>query len=593
MYLIKIYLSICVYFNRFMEFFRVRFDFFLNRMSLIIKISCIVFIFTILLSTYHFMRVAKFKFIEKNVNKIEYFTEIFENHIDNIFRIVDLTLNSIQSVYQMNYNIEDVRGFFDQYVYDKQLLSNILVLDINGNILFTSGEVENDFVSDYLFINSFVHNQKISKDDNLFISYPIVNKNSKKAYIYIARRIKGLDGRFVGTVMASVLSDSLMYFYYSLNIGPNGNASLVGLDRFLRAKAPFQSWENGPFDMSGSVLWSSLLNSSHGLYHQIGVLDSVPRTYAYRQFRNYPLVILIGVSDQDIDLGISELDEQLIVLALIVSIFIIIVTALLLTIYRQNEYRQSYQKKIMDTKLELERQREQLSRSTEEIEHFSDVLAHHLQEPVRLVFNYADLLHQQCQGILDSDALESLHLIVDGATRLKRLLQDVQIYISVNRGNYCCGLVEMSDADVALNIALSRLGSLIHENDVVIQRRPPLPIVPISESRLSEVFYILINNAIHYKNPREALQIAVFAHKTEFEVVFSVSDNGIGIEKCYHEKIFRVFERLHPRSNYSGTGIGLALARKIIDYVGGRLWVDSNPGQGSIFYFSIPLVRSI
>jgi signal transduction histidine kinase len=236
-----------------------------------------------------------------------------------------------------------------------------------------------------------------------------------------------------------------------------------------------------------------------------------------------------------------------------------------------------------EAEADLARKVKELARSNAELEQLAYVASHDLQEPLRMVSSYTQLLAKRYQGQLDSDADKFIAYAVDGANRMQRLIQDLLAYSRVGKGQK--EPVETS-SEAALQHALTNLSQAITENNAVITH-DPLPPVVINEVQLTQLFQNLVANAIKYHGP-ETPRIHVFASTKEKELTFSVQDNGIGISAQYFERIFVMFQRLHARDEFSGTGIGLAISKKIIERHGGRISVESEPGRGSTFSFSLP-----
>ncbi|WP_414548027.1 GAF domain-containing protein [Anabaena sp. CCY 0017] len=236
---------------------------------------------------------------------------------------------------------------------------------------------------------------------------------------------------------------------------------------------------------------------------------------------------------------------------------------------------------------------QELARSNAELEQFAYVASHDLQEPLRMVTSYLQLLERKYKHELDANAEQFITYAVDGARRMQSLINDLLDYSRVtSRGQ---PIVEV-DFKTIFERAIANLKFIIQESSAIITH-DPLPIVMADPTQLTQVLQNLIGNAIKFRgeSPLKIHLAAVKAEQTEEQMptkpnewLFSVSDNGIGIESQYAERIFVIFQRLHGRSKYPGTGIGLAICKKIIERHGGRIWVESKPGQGSTFYFTIP-----
>jgi PAS domain S-box-containing protein len=226
---------------------------------------------------------------------------------------------------------------------------------------------------------------------------------------------------------------------------------------------------------------------------------------------------------------------------------------------------------------------EELNRSNEELGQFAYIASHDLQEPLRMVASYTQLLSRRYQGRLDTDADEFIAFAVDGATRMQRLIDDLLAYSRV--GTKGQDLLETSSED-ALRQALLNLRSAIGESGAVVTH-DSLPTVLADEMQLVQLFQNLVGNAIKYQGPGVPLVHISAARNGGKSWIFSVQDNGLGIDPLYFEKIFGVFQRLHGRDEFAGTGIGLAICKKIVERHGGNISVESQPGQGSTFRFAL------
>ena len=227
---------------------------------------------------------------------------------------------------------------------------------------------------------------------------------------------------------------------------------------------------------------------------------------------------------------------------------------------------------------------EELKRSNEELEQFAYVSSHDLQEPLRMITSYLQLLQRKYQGNLDDKADKYINFAVDGAVRMQNLIIDLLEYSRVDTGDDEPGSI---DCKFILNKVLFDIKAVIKENNATISH-DPLPEVMADSTQIVQVFQNLIINGIKFHG-EEAPKIHISAEKIANEWVFSVQDNGIGIDPQYSERIFEIFKRLNSRDRYPGTGMGLAICKKIVERHGGRIWVESKLGKGSTFYFTLPI----
>ena len=232
----------------------------------------------------------------------------------------------------------------------------------------------------------------------------------------------------------------------------------------------------------------------------------------------------------------------------------------------------------------LRRRTEELARSNAELERFAYVASHDLQEPLRMVASFTQLLAKRYSGELDETADRYIHYAVDGAKRMQQLIADLLAYSRVNSK----GLdLRQTDCEAVVLEAMRNLQVVIEESGAAVDW-DPLAALCVDQGQLTQVFQNLLANAIKFRREEECPRIHVSAVDSGAEWTISVQDNGIGIDARHAEHVFQMFQRLHTRAEYPGTGIGLAICKKVVERHGGKLWVESVPGAGSTFRFTIP-----
>jgi PAS domain S-box-containing protein len=239
------------------------------------------------------------------------------------------------------------------------------------------------------------------------------------------------------------------------------------------------------------------------------------------------------------------------------------------------------ERKIAETMLEKTMQN--LERSNKELEQFAYVASHDLQEPLRMVSSYTQLLERRYKDKLDQDANDFIQYAVDGANRMQKLINDLLDYSRITSRGKDFAKVDISQI---LGQVISNLQYLIIENTALITNGD-LPELKADESQILRVFQNLIENAIKFKKKSELPKIHISCIKKEGFYEFAVRDNGIGIDMQFHDRVFTIFQRLHSKEEYPGTGIGLSICRRIVERHGGKIWFESKENEGTTFYFTL------
>ncbi len=332
----------------------------------------------------------------------------------------------------------------------------------------------------------------------------------------------------------------------------------VGLSIADTAETIYNEHMPSEFDYDPEPLLTTKIDLP--LYGRIWTFD-IRSTQSFREAAdsNQPLMILFG--------GII-IDSMLLMLFIMLS----------------KANRQALQYADLAT-VDLARKTSRLEQSNEDLEQFAYLASHDLQEPLRTVGNYTQLLKHRYQGQIDEQADDYIQYAVDGVKRMQRLLHELLEYSRVDSSSE----LKTIDMGTACQNAINSLKQTIDELGAQIDIGM-LPEVTGNGTQLTQLFQNLIVNALKYQAEDTVPCIKVSAEDRGADWCFSIEDNGIGIESRYIEKIFVMFQRLHPREDYEGTGVGLAICKKVIIRHGGEIWVESKPGSGSTFYFTLPKV---
>lgn len=309
----------------------------------------------------------------------------------------------------------------------------------------------------------------------------------------------------------------------------------------------------------------------------VPVVTGYARTHGYEAFPGFDWTILIRV---DRDLAYASINYLIIMVG---GIGLLVLTPLTgFGVWAAWKLIQE-DRALAEASQALEQSVAELTRSNADLQQFAYVASHDLQEPLRMVASYTQLLSRRYKGKLDADADEFIGYAVDGANRMQQLIKDLLAYSRVTTR----AAFEPLESDRALEAALANLHMAIEKHRAVVTH-DSLPMVVADGTQLTQLFQNLVSNAIKFHGDRPP-RIHVSAVQREHEWLFAVRDDGIGIDPQYADRIFVIFQRLHTSAEYPGTGIGLALCKKIVERHGGRIWVDSQFGHGATFYFTVPV----
>lgn len=468
-------------------------------------------------------------------------------------------------------------------------IRNFQVTDAHGRMVgppvARRGETMTSTVADFSDREYFTAIARQFPDVQLIIGRPVISRVSGKNSLPMARAIVGKNGEFAGMVVAGI--DPLFFrdMMESVLVEPEGGAALIRADGTFLARMPNHDQALGNSVATSPLFREHLARTPDGIGRFVSVADGNTKIVAYRTLANFPLVVTVGITERT---ALARWHAQMFVEAVVLSVVAICLFGLawLYDLRSASSNRLTEELAAHRDMLECQvaERTAHLAASNAELEQFAYVASHDLQEPLRTITGFLQLLERRYRGQLDSEADEFIQFAVTGAKRMSTLINDLLAFSRVGRSETPD---EPCDTEALAQAAAKSLGSAVAECGATIAIGA-LPKVWCRPTELQSLLLNLMGNAVKYRDDSRAPVITVSATPgKDGMVVFSVRDNGIGIEPQYHERIFGVFQRLHPRDRYEGTGIGLALCRKVVERHGGTIWVESQLGQGTAMLFTL------
>jgi signal transduction histidine kinase len=411
----------------------------------------------------------------------------------------------------------------------------------------------------------------------LFISKPVLGRASGKWSVQMTRRLDRADGSFGGVLVLSLDPQYLSDFYGSIDVGAMGEILLAGSDGVIRAASDASVGRVLPQDLAARIF-----ATGSGRERGAGPLDGEDRIASYQALADLPLAVWVGRSQAEVLAGHAGTVRAYVLVGLAVTV---VVGSALLMLYKLVRRQEGIAHDLAVKKAELVASRERLRRYVADLERIAEVAAHDLQEPLRRVVAYAQLLSTHAQNALDAESRDYVAHVVSGAQRMRKLVQDLEAFVAVDHLPPAEGLVSASGAALAAADSLAEEAARCGTTVLI----DALPHVAADEKSLTEIFTQLMDNAIRYRSPERKPLVHISARRDGGMAVFSVRDNGVGIESQHLPRLFEIFHRLNAVNGGVGTGIGLAIVRRMVERLGGRAWVESEAGVGSTFSFTLPL----
>jgi signal transduction histidine kinase len=406
-----------------------------------------------------------------------------------------------------------------------------------------------------------------------FIGQVSLDPTIKEHGFVLARRLDDKSGNFIGMAGAIIPTKYFREFYQNLNIGGSPGLGVYTLDGWILVREPLKPEEVGRNMGKNPVYTKYLPQSPIGTYRGVSAYDGILRIVSYRKIESRQLLAWIAISTED---ALNAWKERVVRNAGLGLIGLLVMLGLAFLVLRSIGREQRQSQALSEANITL-------ARTNAELERFAEIATHHLQEPLRHIISFAGLLELRHAKDLDPELREYLGYMVGGAQRMKNLLLDLQRYTGLDVGPPPSVVVETEEC---LKRAMVRYSGLIEKVGASIVW-DSLPSVRADGGQLVFLFEELIHNAIEYRSKDRSPKISVAAERQGEMWRIDVTDNGVGMEPQYAARIFRIFERLHANPDHEGTGIGLALCKKVVERHGGVIWVDAKPGEGSVFRFTL------
>ncbi len=503
----------------------------------------------------------------------------FEEHVNRTIAGLDQTLQFVKAEYERDPAGFSLKASAVLSLAPRSSRMGLALADASGTMVdSTLGGPSGINVSD----REYFRFQRHATADHLFIGQPMVGRISGTWVIMLTRRLSNADGSFAGTLSITLDPDYLSGFYNSIDIGSKGAILLLGRDGVVRAGSNVSAseWTTAP-GLAGAIFEAGV-----GTAEMEGPFDQETRISSFRTLKGLPLAVWVGRAKSDV-LARSALTEKgYLLVGLGVTALLL---AALLLVFRVVRGQEIIAHDLAVKKAELTANRERLRRYVADLERIAEVAAHDLQEPLRRVVAYAQLLSVRAQSALDAESRDYAAHVVAGAHRMRKLVKDLEAFVAVDNLPLPTATVP---AGIAMKAAAEQLAEEVRRSGASLLVEP-LPEVAVDEKSLTEIFAQLLDNGLRYRNPERRTVIHVSAQWSGDHVVFSVHDNGMGIEESHLARAFEIFHRLPGLDGHKGTGMGLAIVRRIVERHGGRVWVETQAGAGSTFMFSLPTIVQV
>lgn len=510
--------------------------------------------------------------------------KVLENEIAGKIQATDIALQAVIDEYRR----QRTAGSIERDALDDQIartrarlpeIQSIRLTDAQGRLRYGPGVGANEEVS----VADRPHFRRLRDEPaaGLVMSRAQVSRVDGKWVMALGRRIDNEDGSFGGMAYASIALEHFARKFAAIDVGPRGAISLRHEDLSLLARYP-----GGPNIVPGERVVSAELERmvasqpQAGLYAAAVPADNILRTIAYRKVADYPLYILAGLSTEDYLANWRNQARTTAAMAALCYLIALSAAVLIYLAWKRQQFTIAFSRTVTDNLLQ----------SNADLEQFAYSISHDMRQPLRVVAGHLQLLERGLKDRIDGDDRTNLAFALDGARRMDAMIVSLLEYSRVGRLTQAKNWM---DSRAALDEALGFLGPEIEASAATIDVSGEWPRIFASGDELTRLFQNLIGNALKYHDAQQQPRIEIASGTTGTHWRVCVRDNGIGIDPGQIDRLFQFFSRLQSRARFDGTGMGLALCRKIVAHHDGHIWAESaGEGHGSRFCFEIPLAET-
>jgi len=417
-----------------------------------------------------------------------------------------------------------------------------------------------------------------------FLSQPVQNRGTGRWTFYLTRKIKSPSGKMIGLTLAGIESSFFSDYYQAVNFSDFSAISLYRTDGALLARVPARDDSMGKILAEQPALKALREGRETIVTNEPRLVDGTDsrlRIVAVRAVPEYPLAVVVTATE---DLVLAAWLHRAWLIGGGSVALSVVFSALMIWIIRLLDRRDEAMARLRRSEEELARDAKLLTQKNQELEQFSYVASHDLRQPLRMIGSYLGLIERRLGPDLGGEIKEFLDFALGGAKRMDRLILDLLEYSRTGKSSQRVQVsLGQTVAEACINLTVA-----IREANAEVVVADNLPTVTGDPTDLARLFQNLIGNAVKYRAPDRRCKVEIDCRLQGQEWLTSIRDNGIGIALEDRERAFAIFQRLVPQGEFEGTGIGLAVCKKIVEHHGGRIWIESGPGEGATFFFTLP-----